>query len=71
MRVKYKYLLNDIRIQHNLESEVTPNDRVYIKIKKGMPGLKHVAKLVCDYLRVSLEPYGCEPIPVTVGLWRH
>ena len=36
-----------------------------------MPSLKQVAKLAHDHLRASLEPYGCEPFPATVVLWRH
>ena len=40
MRVKHKHLPNNIRTHCNLDSKATHNDYVYIKIKKGMPGLK-------------------------------
>ena len=40
MRVKYQYILNDIRIRYNLDHKVVQNGYIYIKIKKGMPGLK-------------------------------
>ena len=40
MRVKQKCLPNDIPTHCNLDSKVTNDDYVCIKIKKGMPGLK-------------------------------
>ena len=40
MRAKYKYIPNDIKIKCNLDSKLTKDRYIYIKIKKGMPGLK-------------------------------
>ena len=50
---------------------VTSDSTIYIKIQKGMPGLKQAAILVYRYLKNSLEPFGYEPIQGTVGLWHH
>ena len=71
MRVKHEHLPNYIRTYCNLDSKATHNDYVCIKSKKGMPSLKQAATLVHDRLFVSLEPCGHEPIPATMGLWRH
>ena len=40
MKTYYKYVPQDIRKIDYLDSKVTNNDYIYIKIKKGMPGLK-------------------------------
>ena len=71
MKVKYKYIPNDIRIRYNLDDKVTPDGYIYIKIQKGMPGLKQAAILAYQHLKNCLEPFGYEPIEGTVGLWHH
>ena len=71
MRVNYKYIPNDIRKRYNLDSMVTSDSTIYIKIQKGMPGLKQAAILAYRHLKNSLEPFGYEPIHGTVGLWHH
>ena len=70
MILKHNHLQNDIRTHYNLDSKVTHNDCVCMKLKKGMPDLKQVAKLAHDHLCASFEPCGCGSIPHTVGLWR-
>jgi len=71
MRVQYKYILNDIRHRYNLNSKVTSDGYIYIKIQKGMPGLKQAAILAYRHLKNCLEPFGYQPIPGTIGLWHH
>ena len=71
MRVKMKYIPEDIRQRYNIYDIVTKDDWVYIKIQKGMPGLRQAAILAYKHLKNSLEPYGYTPIPGTVGLWKH
>ena len=71
MRVKMKYIPEDIRQHYNVYDIVTKDDWVYIKIQKGMPGLRQAAILAYKHLKNSLEPYGYTPIPGTVGLWKH
>ena len=58
MEVKCKHLPEDIRKRHNLDKMKTSDDYIYIKIQKGMPGLKQVAMLVCQNLKNFLEPCG-------------
>ena len=58
MRVKYKYILQDIRLKYNLDKKVTANGYIYIKIQKDILGLKQVAILAYQYLKLCLEPFG-------------
>ena len=51
MYVKYKYILEDIHKRYNLYNKVISNDYIYIRIKKGMLGLKQVALLAYEYLK--------------------
>ena len=71
MRVKIKYFPPDIIQRYHLNEKVTNTGWVYIKIKKGMPGLKQAALLAYEHLKNSLAPYGYYPIQGTVGLWKH
>ena len=71
MKVQYKYIPNDIRLRYNLDLKVTEDGWVYIKIQKGMPGLKQAAILAYRHLKNCLEPFGYEPIKGTVGMWHH
>ena len=40
MKVPYKHLTEDIKKKYNLHTKFTSNNYVYIRIKKGMYGLK-------------------------------
>jgi len=71
MKVKYKYFPDDIKEKYELEKKVSPDGYVYIKIKKGMYGLKQAAILAYDHLRNSIAPYGYHPVKGTVGIWKH
>ena len=54
MKVHYKYFPDDIRKRYNLDELVHSNDYVYIKIQKGIYGLKQAAILA--YTQVSTLP---------------
>jgi hypothetical protein len=71
MRIHYKYFSPAMRQQYNLESIVHTDGYVYIKIKKGMYGLKQAALLAYQHLVKQLAPHGYHPIPNTTGLWQH
>ena len=51
MKVQYKNIPEDIRQQYNLQEKVTSDNCIYIRIKKGMCGLKQAAILVYDQLK--------------------
>jgi hypothetical protein len=71
MRIKYKYFSAAIRKKYNLDAIVNEHGYVYIKIKKGMYGLKQAALLAYRHLVTQLAPYGYHPCPYTTGLWMH
>ena len=71
MKVHYRHIPQDIRRKYNLDQKVTADGYVYIKIKKGMPGLKQAAILAYQHLKNCLLPFGYYPVPGTSGLWKH
>ena len=71
MKVNYKHIPPDIRARYSLNSKVTTDGYLYVKIKKGMYGLRQAAILAYKYLQKTLKPYGYFPIPGTAGMWKH
>ena len=70
MQVPFKYFREDIRIRYHLYNLV--HERfIFIKIKKGMYGLKQAALLAYKNLLKLLNNAGYHTIPVSLGLWRH
>ena len=70
MRVAFKYFPKDIIQRYNLSQKVASDGYVYIKIKRGMYGLKQAAILAHEQLIQHLAPYGYRPIPNT-NFWKH
>ena len=71
MHIHSKYFFEDIRKQYNIDEKIAPDGYVYIRIQKGMYGLKQVAVLAYDQLVRNLKPHGYSPCPFTAGLWKH
>ena len=71
MKVPYKHFPQDIRDRYGLDKKVTSSGHIFIKIKKGMYGLKQAAILAYEQLRKHLEKHGYRPIRGTVGMWGH
>ena len=71
MKVQFKHLPEDIKKKYNLHTKVTSNNYIYIRIKKGMYGLKQAAILAYDNLQQCLKPFGYTPVIGTVGVWQH
>ena len=71
MKVQYKHIPIDIREHYNLNEKVTSDNCIYIRIKKGMYGLKQAAVLAYNQLKARLLPKGYSPVEGTVGLWEH
>ena len=71
MRLPYKWFPQDIIDKYNLSKLVTQDGFIYIKIKRGMYGLRQAAILAYKQLVDNLKPYGYYPIPHTVGMWAH
>ena len=62
MRVHYHHIPQDIRTRYNLDEKVNKQGYIYIKIKKGMYGLKQAAILAYDYLKNHLKDVGYHPV---------
>ena len=71
MWIPYKYFPPDIVTRYNLDQIVTPNDKIYVKIKRGMYGLKQAAILAYETVTKLLTAAGYELIPGSTGLWKH
>ena len=71
MKVPYKHFLPDLRQRYKLDEKVTETGYIFIKIKKGMYGLKQAAILAYDNLKKNLTKHDYTPIIGTVGMWRH
>ena len=71
MKVLYKYFPHDIRKRYNLDSLVTTDNFIYIKLIRGMYGLKQAALLAYNILSNLLKNEGNFPIVSTSGLWKH
>ena len=71
MRVPLKFFPPDIIKRYNLMTLVHTDGHVYIKIKKGMYGLKQAALLAYQHLSTILKNGGFFPLPNSLGLWTH
>ena len=70
MRLHLDYIPEDIVKRYKLE-ELAVDGYVYIKIAKGMYGLKQAAILAYKLLVKRLAAHGYFPIPLTNGLFTH
>jgi len=71
MRIHYKHCPQDIRDKYALEHKVAADGYVYVKIKKGMYGLKQAAILAYDHLKHNLGKFGYSPLTHTPNIWKH
>ena len=60
MQIPYKYFLEDILIRYNLEEKVS-RSFIYVRIKRGMRGIKQAAILLYDQLVKHLKTHGYYP----------
>ena len=70
MKIKLKVILQEIIDQYQLQ-DMEKDCWVYMKIVKGMPGLKKYARLANERLVHNLAPYGYAPVQHTPSLWKH
>ena len=70
MKMKLKIIPQEIIDQYQLQ-DLEENGWVYMKIVKGMPGLKQAARLANERLVHHLSPYGYAPVQHTPSLWKH
>ena len=70
MKMKLKIIPQEIIDQYHLQ-DLQENGWVYMKIIKGMPGLKQASHLANERLVHHLAPYGYAPVQHTPSLWKH
>ena len=70
MKIKLKIIPQEIIDQYQLQ-DLEENGWVYMKIMKGMPGLKQSDRLANERLVHHLAPYGYALVQHTPSLWKH
>ena len=68
MRMNSKYFPPEIRDQYKIEGLITANGYVYIKIIKGMYGIKQATIIAYNQLIYHMKPHGYYPVPFKTGL---
>ena len=71
MKIHIRNFPPDIIEHYQLLNKLANDNYIYIKIKRGMYGLKQAALLGYQQLIQHLKPFGYAPIPHTDGLWKH
>jgi hypothetical protein len=71
MRLPLAMIPDEIIEQYQLRQLATPDGWVYIKIRKGMYGLKQAGILANQRLQKHLATHGYFPTPRTPGLWKN
>lgn len=71
IRIHKKYFSKKFIAAYNLSDKIAPDGYIYVKICKGMYGLKQAAILAYKQLVKNLAQHGYFPIPLTTGLWKH
>ena len=70
MKMKLKIIPQEIIDQYQLQ-DLEKDGWVYMKIVKGIPGLKQADRLANERLVHNLAPYGYAPVQHTPYLWKH
>ena len=71
MRINYKHFPQDIKEMYNIDALKASDNYVYVKIKRGMYGLKQAAILAYEFLVTNLSHYGYKPLHHTLSVWTH
>ena len=70
MRIPLKHFTAEISREYDIMN-IVENEYIYIKIRKGMHGLKEADILAFNYITENLVPHGYHPVRYTAGLWKH
>ena len=70
MWIPYKYFPKDIQIQFNLKEKVS-RGFIFVKIKRGMYGLKQAAIIANEQLVKHLKDHGFYPVIGTNAIFTH
>ena len=69
--ITFQVFFDDIQKQYNIASKIASDGYIYIRINKGMYGLKQVAVLTYNQLVSNLARDGYAPCSSTTGIWKH
>ena len=61
MRLHSKYFFDDIKSKYDIESKIASDGYVYIRINKGISGLKQAGVLAYNQLVTNLAQNGYSP----------
>ena len=70
MKISLAILPEEIIAQYNL-LQLASKGWVYLKTRKGMPGLKQASRIANDRLKIHLAKFGYSPVDRTPSLWKH
>ena len=70
MCIPWKHIPQDIRDRYKLEDKVHQGF-VYVKINRGMYGLKEAASLAYQQVTDHLRTFGYTPIPGSPSIFKH
>ena len=70
-RINSKYFPIYIREKYHIDGLIEADGYLYIKIIKGMYGLKQAARIAYNHLISCMEPRGYYPVPFITVLWAH
>ena len=71
MRVPLKSIPQEIIDDYNITALVDNQGWIYMRIEKGMYGLKHAGIIANQELVKHMAPFGYHPVQHTSGLWVH
>ena len=71
MRINLKDIPNKVIAEYSLLPFADSSGYVYVKIRKGMYGLKESGIIAYKRLVRNLQPQGYAPVAHTPGLWTH
>ena len=71
MRNTLKIIPQEIINYYDLKALVDDQGRIYMRIEKGMYGLKQAGIIANQDLVKHMAPFGYHPVKHTPGLWVH
>ena len=71
MRIHFKSFTPDIRELYKIDGIISEYGYVYIKIIKGMYGLKQESIITYNQLIDHMDSHSYYPVPFTTGMWYH
>ena len=71
MRIPLKIIPQEIIDTYDLKALVDDQGWIYMRIKKGMYGLKQAGIIVNQDLVKHMAPFGYHPVKHTPGIWVH